>query len=280
MASIGHTARRLREEARTATARGVVKDVLRGYADNDLLTYGSAIAFQMLFALIPLTLFGLGLFGFFGLEDVYEKDMVPTLRDSTSPAMFEVIDSTVRKILESKQGFWITIGAVITVWEMSGAMRAIMGVFDSIYDCERERGFRERYTVSILLAIGTGTLLIAAVAVNQLGPVLVGDAMVFARWPIAIVLLFASIALLVRYAPAERDPAAHYVSIGSTIVVLAWVLTSVAFTLYVTKVADYGNIFGSLATVIIVFEYLYLAACAFLTGALLDAIMRARVEDG
>lgn len=278
MASIGHTAQRLREEARTASARGVLKDVLRGYKDNDLLTYGSAIAFQVLFALIPLTLFGLGLLGFFGLEDVYVKDVAPELKSSTSPPMFDVIDSTVRKILGSKQGFWISIGAIITVWEMSGAMRAIMQIFDSIYACERERGFRERYTVSILLAIATGALLLAAIAVTQLGPVLIGDVLVFARWPIAIVLLFASIALLVRYAPAERDPSAHYVSIGSTIVVAAWVLTSVAFTLYVTKVADYGNIFGNLATVIIVFEYLYLAACAFLTGALLDAIMRERVE--
>ena len=279
MASIGHTTRRLREEARTATARGVIKDVLRGYADNELLTYASAIAFQVLFALIPLTLFGLGLAGFFGLQDVYRREAVPSLLDSTSPAMFEVIDSTVRKILDAKQGFWITAGAIIAVWEMSGAMRAIMAVFDRIYGCERERGFRERYVVSIALAVGTGGLLLAAVAVTQLGPLLVGGALAFARWPIAVVLLFASIALLVRYAPAERDPSAHYVTIGSAIVVVAWLLTSIAFTLYVTNVADYGNLFGNLATLIIVFEYLYLAACAFLTGALLDAIMRERVSS-
>ena len=167
MTSLTHTAHRLREEARTATARGVVKDVLRGYRANDVLTYASAIAFQVLFALIPLTLFGLGLLGFFGLEGVYNREVVPQLQESTPFAAFEVIDSTVRKVLTSKQGFWITIGAVVTVWELSGAVRAIMGVFDRIYSVERERSFRERYTVSILLAIGTGLLLLAAVAVGR-----------------------------------------------------------------------------------------------------------------
>jgi membrane protein len=66
------------------------------------------------------------------------------------------------------------------------------------------------------------------------------------------------------------------VSAGTAIVVLAWTLTSLAFGLYVAKVADYNSIFGSLATVIILFEYLYLSACAFLTGALLDAIRDGR----
>ena len=279
MASLADTAQRLREEARTATARGVVKDILRGYEANDLLTYGSAIAFQVLFALIPLTLFALGLLGFLGLEDIYNREVVPELRGSTSFAAFEVVDSTVRKVLTSKQIFWITIGALVAVWEMSGATRAIMSVFDRIYSVERERSFRERYTVSILLAIGTGVLLLAAVAVTQLVPLFVDGGLALLRWPVAVVLLFAAMAMFVRYAPAERDPAAHIVSIGSTIVVVAWLVTSLVFGLYITNFADYGNIFGNLATVIIVFEYLYLSACAFLTGALLDAIMRERIAQ-
>ncbi len=274
MASFAHTLRRLRVQAQTATARGVLKDVLEGYERNDILTYGSAIAFQVLFALIPLTLFALGLLGFLGLQSYYTSDVVPQLRDSTSIAMFQVINATVLKVLTAKQGFWITIGGVVTVWEMSGAVRAIMGVFDRIYECRRERGFRERYTVSILLAIGTGLLLLAAFAVTQL----LGNVIGFLRWPIAIVLMFATVTMFVRYAPAERDPDAQYVGIGSVIVVLAWVLTSVAFGFYATRIADYGSIFGNLATVIILFEYLYLSACAFLTGAQLDALMRNRLE--
>jgi membrane protein len=208
--------------------------------------------------------------GFFGLDGVYRRDVVPDLRDAVSLDVFQVIDSTVRRVLTSKQGFWTTAGAAIAVWEMSGAIRAVMQVFDRIYGSERERGFRERYVVSILLAVASGILLLAAVAVAQFAPLLV-------RWPVAVVLMFLTVGLLVHYAPADRQPW-HFVTAGTVIVVLAWTLTSVAFGFYVTRIADYGSIFGNLATAIIVFEYLYLAACAFLTGAALDAVLRNRMR--
>ena len=46
------------------------------------------------------------------------------------------------------------------------------------------------------------------------------------------------------------------------------------FGFYVTDVADYGSIFGSLATVFLLMTYLYISACAFLIGAEVDAIVR------
>ena len=59
----------------------------------------------------------------------------------------------------------------------------------------------------------------------------------------------------------------------------AWAGTSIVFGIYVTDIADYGSIFGSLATVFLLMTYLYLSACAFLIGAQVDAIVR-RDETG
>jgi membrane protein len=251
----------------------LAREVLARWRETDLLTYGSAVAFQVLFALIPLALFALGLMGFLGLQDLYAEHVAPDLKDSVSPAAFEVIDSTVRKVLGAKQFFWITAGALIAVWEMSGAMRAVMQVFDRIYAAPRERDFRERYTTSILLALGAGLLLLAAVAVVQLLPRITEAPLSWVRWPVALALMTATVALLVRYAPAEPQPV-RVVGVGTALVVLSWTVSSIAFGLYVTQIADYGSIFGNLATVIILFEYLYIAACAFLTGAVLDSILR------
>jgi membrane protein len=251
----------------------IVRDVLDHWQETDLLTYGSAIAFQVLFALIPVALFALGLMGFLGLQDLYHQHVVPDLKDSVSPSAFEVIDSTVRKVLGAKQFFWITAGALVAVWEMSGAVRAVMQIFDRIYKSEREREFRERYVTSLLLAVGAGVLLLAAVAVTQLLPRVTEAPLSWIRWPVAVALMTATIALMVRYAPADRQPV-RLVGVGTGIVVLAWTVTSVVFGLYVTQIADYGSIFGNLATVIILFEYLYISACAFLTGAVLDKLLR------
>ena len=250
--------------------RELVRETLAGYARVDLLTYGSAIAFQVLFALIPLGLFGLGLLGFLELQGAYSDHVVGELRHSTSPEVFKVIDETVRKVLGAKQAFWITIGAGVAVWEMSGAMRAVMTVLDRIYGADRERDFRERYLVSTGLAVACGVLLLAAFATVQIAPI--SDVL---AWLGGLVLMIAAVGLLIRVAPTDGH-AWHLVSAGTLIVVVAWVGTSVVFGVYVTRVADYGSIFGNLATIIVVFEYFYLAACAFLTGAVVDSILRDR----
>ena len=246
--------------------RALTRALLDGYARVDLLTYANAIAFQVLFALIPAAMMALGALGFLGFDDVYRREVAPALRDSTSDAVFRVLDDSLTYALGSGQLFWLTAGGVFTLWKMGGAMRAVMGVFERIYDGRERRGTRDKYVLSTWLAAAAGLPLVAAAAAIQLLPLLAG-------WAVAIVLMSATVALVVHYAPVHR-PRWQFVSLGSAIVVAAWALTSLAFGIYVTDVADYGSVFGNLATVIILFEYVYLSACAFLTGALLDAIVR------
>jgi membrane protein len=55
-----------------------------------------------------------------------------------------------------------------------------------------------------------------------------------------------------------------------------WVIVSAGFYFYLTALAAYGSVFGSLASVIVVMAYLYISSTAFLFGAQLDAIIRAQ----
>src|SRR4051794_26219862 len=105
---------------------GALSVIVRRYAEHDLLTYASAISFQVFFALVPLTLFALGALGFLHLDGVWRDDIAPELRPNVSPAAFTVIEHTADAVLQRRRLFWVTIGAAITIWEISGAMRAIM----------------------------------------------------------------------------------------------------------------------------------------------------------
>ena len=72
--------RRTIERLRAVRLRTVAEGVIRGYADHDLLTFASAIAFQVLFALIPLALFGFGLLGGLGLQEQWTRQWGPEVR--------------------------------------------------------------------------------------------------------------------------------------------------------------------------------------------------------
>jgi membrane protein len=267
------------------TPREAYREVTRAFAEQDLLTFASAIAFQVLYAIIPLVLFGLGLLGGLGLDEQWTQEWAPAARDAMSPAAYQVVDDTIKRVLGDQQTFWILAGAGLAVWKVSAAMRAIMDVFDRIYESDRERTFAERMRDSLGLGSAVAALLLLAAGCAVLGDEVMGAAGIHAgavlwlRWPVALALLFAVVALLVAYAPADRQPA-QWVGFGSIVVVTAWVGTSLVFGVYLTSVADYGSIFGALATVVIALTYLYLAASAVLVGAQLDALVRERVSNG
>lgn len=96
-----------------------------------------------------------------------------------------------------------------------------------------------------------------------------------ARWVLAIGFLALAVGLLVHVAPATFQPL-PWVSLGTAIVIACWVTVSVGFYFYLTTLASYGSVFGSLASVIVVMAYLYISTTSFLFGAQLDAIIRAQ----
>jgi membrane protein len=247
--------------------------MLRAFDEHDLLTYASAIAFNGIFALIPLTLFGLGLMAALGLEQVWTEHLGPTLHHEVSDDVFRILDSSVHRVFGRQQAFWVTIGAGLAVWEVSGAMRATMTVLDRIYRIRRVRGRFERYRVSIVLSIVVTVLLVAAVAIFELGGS-IAPALSILRWPLSAVLLLLALAVVVRWGPAEQRPW-RWVSFGTGLTVLGWLIMSLGFGFYLRTIADYGSIFGNLATVIVAFEYAYLSAIVCLAGLALDGIAQA-----
>src|SRR3954467_2988208 len=100
--------------------KGSVREFVDAYVENDLLTYASAISFQILSSLVPFLLFGFGLLGFLHLENAWSKDLAPQLKGTISPAAFAFLDDTIRRALTSRQAFWVTAGLVLALWEVSG----------------------------------------------------------------------------------------------------------------------------------------------------------------
>lgn len=262
--------------------RQLVRQVIDGMEERDLLTSASAIAFQVMTSLIPLALLALSVMGFLKLGDVWTKDLAPQVKDQVSTQVFAVLDTVARRTLGNRQLWWLTVGVVFTLWQVSGAARAIMGALSRVYGDGDDRSFVRRYLTSFALGIAVAMCVLGAfVVVRFTAPVLgldhagwLVDAVLFlARWGAALALLSTAVWVLLRFAPAHPGPH-RWVSFGSGLCVIAWVGTSVVFGFYVTDVADYGSIFGSLATVFLLMTYLYISACAFLIGAQVDALVR------
>jgi membrane protein len=274
-------------DARALSPRAAVQAILTGFKENDLLTYASAISFQVFFALVPLALLSLGLLGTFGLSGWWSTDAAHTVRDNVSGPVYRVIDGTVRNILVHRQAFWVTLGAAIAVWEVSGAMRATMQVLNRVYGVEEKRSFRRKLWESIVLSTAVTFMLLLAAAVVKVGPhaakslfgkgAAVAVLSFLASWGAAVALLFLVVAIVVRFAPDTRRPV-RWVTFGGVLVIVGWIGMSLLYGFYITQLADYASVFGSLAVVMVTMSYIYLSAIVFLSGVQLDSLIRHQVD--
>ncbi|HEX8086815.1 MAG TPA: YihY/virulence factor BrkB family protein [Solirubrobacteraceae bacterium] len=252
------------------------------FDEHEILHSASAIAFQALFAIVPLALFVLALLGFTDLGRVWE-DAAAEIQPKLSDDAFAVVDDTARRVLEDQQPFWLTIGAALAIWRLSAAMRATIGALDTIYEVDENRPLVQRLKLSIALSLATTALMLAALAVLYLGPLVVPTdstvpeiLSILVRWTIALALGLTAVGILVHFAPATPAPTS-WVSRGSLLCAAAWLVATLAFAFYASELADYGSVFGSFATLFLLLTYLYLSATAFLVGAELD--VRSGAQD-
>lgn len=236
--------------------------------------------------MVPFFLFALAVAGLLHQHAIWSRDLAPEIRTNVSSATFTAISNSVNNVLASKQVLWATLGGGLTLWQISGAVRAVMGALNGIYRSEHRRGFIRRMLISFGLAIAVGACFVLAALSLRFAPFFFsathrGTALAVvgfvARWGLAIACLGLSVGLLVHFAPATPQPL-PWVSLGSLIVVATWVLTTVSFAFYLSDVASYDSLFGGLAVFIVLTGYLYLSATVFLLGALLDALVRTEAK--
>jgi membrane protein len=262
--------------------RELTMDVVRSFQRNGLANFASAMAFQVLLAMVPFLLFLLALVGFLDVEELWRNDVAPELKDAVSAPAYRLIEDTVQKVLNQKRVWWLTAGFLLTLWELSAATRVTMTALDTIFGRRRLRSVLEMLPRSLALGAAMGLCVILAIAIVRFGPLLTGDLhgvlavlSFLVRWLLAAGVLAVGVGLIMRYGSATSQPL-PWVSLGTGLVLLAWTLSSIAFGLYATYIASYGSIFGPLSTFFVLLVYLWLAANAFLVGIQVDACLRER----
>ena len=247
---------------------------------HGVLTDATAIAFRMLFALAFLSLTGLAFAGAVHVEGISSHQIGPNIARMVSPNFYRELDHSVDQVLTARRWWWLSVGLVLTVWQVSSGVRALMTALDSIYEVKDRRPFWMRMGISIgLAALTIATLFVIAAALllsasGRSTPAMlrVGEAIL--RFSFSAVVLLFLVSMLLRFTtPAHLR--IKWVTLGSTITITIWLAASWLFGWYIANFAyrGYQQAFGILSLLIVVMTYLYVASIAFLVGAELDALL-------
>ncbi len=178
--------------------------------------------------------------------------------------------------------FGLVAGFAVATWSATAAVKAIFDGLNAIYgETEKRSLFRLNavalsmtisgaiVTVIAILFVAAEPDLVARIAPQLGGPIAI--AVTWLRWPIFLVLVATSIAVLYRIGPSRsREPSAPLWP-GALVAAALWGASSEGFAWYVSRLANYQAVYGSLATVAIFLTWVWLSASAVLIGAIIDA---------
>ena len=259
----------------------LAKGVAGEFSRHDLLTYSSAIAFQILYAVVPLALVALAGLSLVGERSVYMHHIAPTLRAHLSSDAFGIANRTAIKVMGGRALFWVTVGLAITLWGVAASLRSMMTPLNGVYGARDTRSWLQRMAVSLFGGLIVMVIIFAAAGV-VLGGRLVHPSGVLAaaffalRWLVALALLLLTIAVLIRLVPAKKRPV-RWLTVGSLLSAVSWIVATLGFGAYISTVS-YASYYGGLGSVILLLIYLHVSAIAFLLGVTVDSQLRDRVQ--
>jgi membrane protein len=177
------------------------------------------------------------------------------------------------------------VGFVLAIWSTTGAMTSYMTALNLAYERKDGRSFfRKRLiAVELVAVIGFAFLLVAVLLIfgppleqlvaSHAGPLsgAIGWIWWIAEWPILVVGLLAAFATLLYLGPDVAHPRWRFITPGSLLATVVWLAASGAFAFYTSSFGSYNKTWGTLAAVIIMLTWLWLAAIALLLGAEVNA---------
>ncbi|CAM5734732.1 Ribonuclease BN OS=Streptomyces fumanus OX=67302 GN=GCM10018772_26890 PE=4 SV=1 [Streptomyces fumanus] len=274
----------------TSLLRRVVKE----FQDDELTDRAAALTYYGILSLFPALPALVSLLGIAGRSATQEVlDNVQKLAPGSAR---DVLSSAIEQ-LQAKAGLGsvlAVVGLVGAVWSASGYVAAFIRSANAVYDVPEGRPvwkvlpLRVALTVlllvlavaSALIVVFTGTL--AEQAGTALG---VGDTALtvwsIAKWPVLILLVVLMIAVLYWVTPNAKVRGFRWITPGSVLALLIWLVASGAFAFYVANFGSYNKTYGTLAGVIIFLVWLWVTNLAILLGLEFDAeLARQRVIDG
>jgi membrane protein len=242
----------------------------------------AGVAFYTLLALFPAIIAGVSIYGLVA-DPATVQSQVRELTERLSPQTAEIVGNQLVQVTSgagAALGVATVIGILTALWSASSGMKALITGVNLAYDETESRKFLKLRGLSILLTLGAMVLLAVAGATIVGFPPVADNLPTVLQWVVSILrflvlaaLLIGGLAVLYRYAPDRDEPKWTWVSWGSVIATVLWVLASIGFSIYANAFGNYNKTYGALAGVIILMFWLFLTAFVVLVGAELNTEM-------
>jgi membrane protein len=259
------------------------KRVLQEFGNDRVLLVAAGVTFYAILALFPAIGALVSIYGLVADPETINAQLA-NLQGVMPGGAVEIIGEQVKRIAAKgggTLGFTAVFGILLSIWSANGGVKAIFDALNIVYDEKEKRNFfwlnlrSLTFTAGALLFVVLALVAIvvvpAALAFLNLGSM--EWVISLLRWPILLLVVLGSLALLYRYGPSRDKAQWRWVTWGSAIAALLWLVVSALFSWYVSSFGKYNETYGSLGAAIGFMTWIWISTTIVLLGAEVNAEM-------
>lgn len=253
---------------------------------NDYLGLAAEMAYHFMLAFVPLLIFLVSLFGIISADSGLLNNMLGYLQRVTPSEAYGIIERSMLLVTRESSGGIALIGLLTALWTSSNGAMVIIKGMNRAYQCDDDdRPFWKKRLVAIELVAGMGIILLVCSnllvfggyildAVNRYLPVEATtlNLINMLRWVVGLGALMLITNYIYAIGPNYKEgPLWKHTWVGTITFILMWGLLSWLFSLYVSNMGRYSEVYGPLGAVVVLMIWLYLTSLVLLIGGEVNA---------
>ena len=249
---------------------------------DDVFNLAAQQAYYFFFALFPALLALISIASFFPIENLIGE--IQTMLGRIAPKdVIDIVTEQIVKIGQSNAGGILTFAFLFTLWSSSSAVVALCSTLNTAYDITEGRAWWRVRLTALALTVGLALFILIAMTLVIAGPAIaekiatvlhMGGAFTWTwnilQWPVVFALVVTAVALVYYFAP-DAEQEWIWITPGSVLATILWVIASLAFRFYITNFASYNETYGAIGGVMVLLLWFYVSGIALLIGAELNA---------
>ena len=254
------------------------------FFEDRVMLIAAGATFYLLLALFPAFAVFVSFYGFVS-DPTSIGDHIAFIGQFLPQAGTDLLEAQLTNLTEQNStslSFGVISGLVFAMWSANNGIKTLFEAMNVAYGENEKRSFIRLNLVALVFTLGAifiGIVLIAVVGVVPAMMAIFGlrtlsEAVIAAaRWPVAFLLIVASIAIIYRYGPSRKRARWRWVTMGAVLTASVWLVASLGFSWYLQNFANYGAIYGSLGAVVGFMMWVWISSLIFIIGAEINAEM-------
>ncbi|MBV8092312.1 MAG: YihY/virulence factor BrkB family protein [Acetobacteraceae bacterium] len=261
--------------------RAVLGRTFREIISDRISLVAAGCAFYATLALFPAISMLIFIYGLL-FDPVTVEPQLQTLQELLPPEAYSLIASRVHQLVTQKHalGIGLIVSILITFWSATTGTKAVISALNVAYEEKESRTilqFQLTAFIMTLCAMFGGVLCIAGLVFLPAVLAFLGLSTytwLLLRLSSMIVLLafiVLSLSALYRFGPCRHAAKWEWITPGSLLATILWLIASVLLSYYIGHIASYDLYYGPLGAVVCVMMWFYVSVYAMLLGAELNS---------